>query len=118
MVAEKFGSIGAQDIYDLSSNKCPDDLIVVSEKCTVGILRLGDITKAIGGALKDVVENNKKKQNQKQEMEISLEKTLRQINFNDFICLKHLGAGQFGNVYLVKLPNQDNIYALKCISKK
>ena len=33
------------------------------------------------------------------------------------ISIKKLGAGQFGNVYLVKNHNDSKLYALKCISK-
>jgi hypothetical protein len=39
LIAEKYGAIGGTDVYDLSSTKCPDDMIVSSEKCTIGIIK-------------------------------------------------------------------------------
>ena len=34
------------------------------------------------------------------------------------IFIKKLGAGQFGNVYLIKNLDDNKLYALKCISKE
>lgn len=39
------------------------------------------------------------------------------IELEEFICLKKLGSGSFGSVFLVKNPNNDNLYAVKCMLK-
>lgn len=40
------------------------------------------------------------------------------VKLKDIIVLKHLGAGQFGSVFLVKMEGSSNLYALKCIRKE
>lgn len=42
----------------------------------------------------------------------------KKINLNDFKIIKELGNGIFGKVYLVQQKNNNNLYALKAISKK
>jgi len=39
------------------------------------------------------------------------------MGLENFICLRKLGNGQFGNVYLIKEKNKSQLYAMKCISK-
>ena len=39
------------------------------------------------------------------------------MKLDDFMALKKLGEGQFGNVFLVTDSQKQNFYALKCISK-
>lgn len=42
----------------------------------------------------------------------------KRMGLKDFWCLKQLGSGQFGNVFLVKSKLDNSIYAMKCITKK
>ncbi len=46
------------------------------------------------------------------------EKINDKINLSDFVYLKKLGAGQFGQVFLVKnVQYGQNLFAVKCLSK-
>ena len=51
-------------------------------------------------------------------MDSTLKKMGAKIHLEDLIYYKKLGAGQFGSVYLVREKNQDQFYALKCVSKQ
>lgn len=46
-------------------------------------------------------------------------KNKSKFNLSDFIHIKKLGEGQFGQVFLVKnLQFGTNLYAIKCLSKE
>ena len=45
-------------------------------------------------------------------------KTTEQITPNNFVCLAQLGKGSFGEVYLVKEVNSEEIYAMKVLRKE
>lgn len=49
-MAEKFQNIGENDVYNLTAEKAGDDIICQKE-CIIGTIRIGDLTKAIGGDL-------------------------------------------------------------------
>ena len=40
------------------------------------------------------------------------------IKLEDLIFHKRLGAGQFGAVYMVKIKDNDTLFALKCVPKQ
>ena len=44
--------------------------------------------------------------------------TIEQITPNNFVCLAQLGKGSFGEVYLVKKVNSEEIYAMKVLRKE
>lgn len=46
-----------------------------------------------------------------------MKKDYSNLKLDNLICIKKLGQGQFGNVYLVRTEQDDKLYALKCISK-
>jgi hypothetical protein len=79
-------------VYELLSTKTTDDLIA-AEGCTVATIKIRDLTKALGGALKDIVAANKQRQQLKQEQETYITNALRTLKLEDLIALKHLGAG-------------------------
>lgn len=59
---------------------------------------------------------NKKKLVKYQNKKDKTEKT--KFSLSDFIYLKKLGEGQFGQVFLVKnVQFGTNLYAIKCLSK-
>ena len=47
-----------------------------------------------------------------------LNKLANIIKLDDLIFQKRLGSGQFGTVYMVKIHGNDQLFALKCVSKQ
>lgn len=41
----------------------------------------------------------------------------KRINMNDFIILKTIGRGAFGKVQLVRFKENNQVYAMKTLSK-
>ena len=60
VVGQKFQALGELDVYELQSNKAPDDIIANGD-CVISWIKISNLTKSIGGALKDVTEANKKR---------------------------------------------------------
>jgi serine/threonine protein kinase len=48
---------------------------------------------------------------------LDLKTLAKSFNIKDFLVLKKLGEGQFGQVFLVTYGKSSKVYALKCISK-
>lgn len=48
---------------------------------------------------------------------LDLKTLAKTFNIKDFLVLKKLGEGQFGQVFLVTYGKSNKVYALKCISK-
>ncbi len=42
----------------------------------------------------------------------------KNVHLGELVYYKKLGAGMFGSVFLVKEKNDEQFYALKCISKQ
>lgn len=49
---------------------------------------------------------------------VSTKKDYSHYDLANMIFIKKLGAGQFGNVYLIKNTQDNKFYALKSISKQ
>jgi cGMP-dependent protein kinase len=50
---------------------------------------------------------------------VKIQRSHTNLRLEQFICLKKLGEGQFGTVYLVKeSKDSKNVYAVKCIKKR
>ncbi|CAD8190962.1 unnamed protein product [Paramecium octaurelia] len=94
------------------------DPVIAKDKCILAEIDFKRFEEVIGGALDQVINKNQKisEKHKKQE---SQKHDYSHLKLEEFISLKKLGQGQFGNVYLVKNPkdNPTHFYALKCISK-
>lgn len=77
---------------------------VANKEVIVYVLEKDDFKKMCEGNLKDFIMSR-----------IALQDNT--IELKDLVYIKNLGAGNFGNVYLVKSQKNKNLYAIKSISK-
>jgi len=115
-MAAKFDNIGILSILNGTKTLCAEDL-VLSKGGVAAILEQKSILNNFGSNLKELMLLNSKQKQKKQNEMQSLSTELKSMKVKDFIMLKKLGAGQFGNVYMVMLPRSSVLYSLKCISK-
>ncbi|KRX08335.1 Protein kinase-like domain [Pseudocohnilembus persalinus] len=116
-VGEKFGRIGESELLNNINQTQSVDLIG-QKSCVIGILKNSSIIKELGCTLKEQVDRNIKMRQIVSQKEQNRKQTLDKLQLRDLKALKHLGAGQFGNVYLVKTVHSSEVYALKCINKQ
>ncbi|CAK84769.1 unnamed protein product (macronuclear) [Paramecium tetraurelia] len=94
------------------------DPVIAKDKSVLAEIDFKRFEEVIGGSLDQVINKNQKisEKHKKQE---SYKHDYSHLKLEEFVSLKKLGQGQFGNVYLVKNPkdNPPHFYALKCISK-
>ncbi|CAD8186439.1 unnamed protein product [Paramecium pentaurelia] len=100
-------------------NKMAESLQVKSDEAIIAEFEIKMFMQMIGGSVEQMIQKNENSHEQKYLNRPSalLKKDYSNITLDKLICIKKLGQGQFGNVYLVRTNQEDKLYALKCISK-
>eukprot|EP01017_Pseudomicrothorax_dubius_P037724 TRINITY_DN5571_c0_g1_i12.p1 TRINITY_DN5571_c0_g1~~TRINITY_DN5571_c0_g1_i12.p1 ORF type:complete len:695 (+),score=193.25 TRINITY_DN5571_c0_g1_i12:402-2486(+) len=123
IVVPKGGLYGEDSLSEnYKSTKQPlDDDVVLESDSYVAEIDTSQFTQIIGGHLEAIVKKNVEFENKMQDKQAKTEQDVKNesatVKLETLIFIKKLGAGMFGNVYLVKSREVDKLYALKCVSK-
>ncbi|CAK90363.1 unnamed protein product (macronuclear) [Paramecium tetraurelia] len=100
-------------------NKMAECLQVITEEAIIAEFEIKTFMQIIGGSVEQMIQKNENSHEQKYLNHPSAlqKKDYSNLTLDKLICIKKLGQGQFGNVYLVRTSQEDKMYALKCISK-
>ncbi|CAD8100794.1 unnamed protein product [Paramecium sonneborni] len=101
---------------DQQSRKINHD-IKTTCKTTLSELPFKQFFEFIGGELETVVKKNKDRAGPSNLLEKKQRINYSLLTLDDFIALKLLGEGTFGNAYLVKDIPQQNMHVMKCVPK-
>nr|CAD79353.1 cGMP-dependent protein kinase [Paramecium tetraurelia] len=91
--------------------------IKTNRKTTLSELPFRQFFECIGGELETVVKKNKDRAGSSSLLEKKQKSNYSLLTLEDFIGLKLLGEGTFGNAYLVKDIPQQNMHVMKCVPK-
>jgi cGMP-dependent protein kinase len=99
-------------------SKIGSDLIA-SEESEISVISTVQFFKLLGGSLEVVfVKNLQSHENKlKDDDRTAIKKKFENMKLSELIFIKKLGEGQFGHVFLVKNKVENELYALKGISK-
>ncbi|KAM3131653.1 hypothetical protein pb186bvf_016184 [Paramecium bursaria] len=96
----------------------PVQKILAKDETILAEISFKQFYECIGGSLEQVFKKNQTNHERYMvKQRDSQKKDYSNLKLEDFVSLKKLGQGQFGNVYLVRNKDQ-SFYALKCISKQ
>lgn len=119
MIASKGATWGEEFMLDHNKQKLLDDDVVMETDGVLAEIPNELFQECIGGSLDDVLKNNEKMlQKRQMKADASRKKEADRIRMNDVYFISKLGTGQFGPVYLVKVKQGDQLYALKTFSKQ
>ncbi|CAD8178751.1 unnamed protein product [Paramecium octaurelia] len=107
------------DIYlqmDEQKRKINND-IKTTRKTTLSELSYNQFFECIGGKLEIVVKRNKDRVNYTSNSMKKRQSNYSLLTLEDFVGLKLLGEGTFGNAYLVKDIPQQSMHVMKCVPK-
>lgn len=102
---------------DSKTRELKHDLSVVDD-CEIAYISINRFHKIIGGTLKQAISKNVGSHEVKMlQDDDKFRNGVKQLKLKDLIFIKKLGEGQFGHVFLVKTIDNDQLYALKVVSK-
>ncbi|EGR27195.1 protein kinase domain protein [Ichthyophthirius multifiliis] len=108
---------GDENIIQTCSSSIYESDLICEENSIVALISNQLLIQNIGGTLSEIIAKNYQINTQIQLKENQIQQNINFIQLQDLCVLQKLGTGQFGNVYLVKNKNNNQLYALKCISK-
>lgn len=85
----------------------------------ISVLSIDALHKLLGGTLEEVLVKNLQSHElkMKDDDRSSIKRKFENMKLSDLLFIKKLGEGQFGHVFLVKHKTENELYALKGISK-
>lgn len=85
----------------------------------ISVLSVDAMHKLLGGTLEEVLVKNLQSHElkMKDDDRSSIKRKFENMKLSDLLFIKKLGEGQFGHVFLVKHKTENELYALKGISK-
>nr|CAH69748.1 cGMP-dependent protein kinase 13-3 [Paramecium tetraurelia] len=101
-------------------SKLPETIQVQTDESIIAEFEIKMFFDMIGGSVEQMIQKNENSHEQKYLNRVSVQqqkKDYSNLKLDNLICIKKLGQGQFGNVYLVRTAQDEKLYALKCISK-
>jgi len=118
-LAKKGEMYGSDFLLESNAGKTYDADVVAEGNCVITVFDQGILNKIIGQSLEAAL---KKAENSHEKKMMNITSEMKEISskleLKDLINYKKLGFGQFGSVYLVKHPQYQYFFALKCVSKQ
>ncbi len=97
-----------------------DYKIEFARRGQIASITFKNLNNIVGGSFEEAVSKNQKTESlqalQQKEAQQKRE-NMADSQLSDFVCIKKLGFGQFGSVFLVVSKKNKEVFALKCISK-
>ncbi|EGR32104.1 protein kinase domain protein [Ichthyophthirius multifiliis] len=115
-LAVKGGLFGDQYLKKAQQSQVFKKDIVMQADGVLCVISFENFKKCIGGDIENVIKENANSHEIKMQQQTKAN-DYSHILLNNLIYIKKLGAGQFGNVYLVANKTSDQLYALKSVSK-
>lgn len=109
------------ELFLLKSHKKKEleNSLIVDQDSVIAEITTEEFERIIGGSIEEILKKNETSHEKKMmKLENPLKNESKTLNITDFLCVKKLGFGQFGSVYLVQPKKRKELYALKCVSKQ
>eukprot|EP01017_Pseudomicrothorax_dubius_P018366 TRINITY_DN2034_c0_g3_i3.p1 TRINITY_DN2034_c0_g3~~TRINITY_DN2034_c0_g3_i3.p1 ORF type:complete len:734 (-),score=140.48 TRINITY_DN2034_c0_g3_i3:35-2236(-) len=98
-----------------------DENIIAAEETVLAGLTSNRFQEALGDIHKLIENHEKHRARVSKARQLTIARVAQassEVTLDSLILIKKLGAGHFGNVYLVYASVNQNLYAIKCISKE